>query len=300
MRRFISLITSLLLLLTAFISYVCVKSSAELPTALGKDHAIVRIFDKDGISPVEISNIRFAAEEASTADTEDDGRLWCDAYSYFTEVNVSRSDSDAVGCQAIVTGGDFFLFHGITFKKGWYYSDTDLHLDRVVIDERLAFELYGSNDVEDMTLTLGPKTLYVAGVVAMDEGRAKELQLGTKPLIYLPQHIAESILGERNFESYEIMMQNPVDSYAVNALASVTEGKEVVDVTNRFGLGEIFKVIREFPTRSYRTSSAVYPYWENSDRGTEDLLALLLTVNAVLTVAFAVNIIIFIIERKKR
>ena len=46
-----------------------------------------------------------------------------------------------------------------------------------------------------------------------------------------------------------------------------------------------------------------YPYWENADRGTEDVLALLLAVNVLSALAFIIQLIAFIItatERKKR
>ncbi len=300
MKRLISLIVTVVLFVASLVSYICVKNGAVETPSFGRDYAVVRVFDADGFTPSEISSIRYAADEVSTSDATTNGRLWCDAYSYFTRIYVSRPNQMGIECQAIVTGGDFFLFHNLDFKKGWYYTDSDLHLDRVVIDERLAFQLFGSNDVEDMTLNFGSKKLYVAGVVKLDESNSKDLQLGDVPLIYLPYHIAEEVLGERDFEYYEIMMQNPVDSHAVNALASATEGKEVVDVTNRFDIIKIFKILKEFPTRSYRTHSIHYPYWENTHRGTEDILAILLAVNAVLLTAVAVNVIIFIAERKKR
>lgn len=299
MKRIVTLTVSALLFIAALVSYICAVGSFSDRAYFGRDYAVLRVFDKDGITPSEISTVRFAVDEASTADAEDDGRLWCDGYSYFTEVYVSRPDQAGVNSRAIVTGGDFFLLHRLDFVNGWYYTDTDLHLDRVVIDERLAFQLYGSNNAEGMSLTVGGKTCYVAGVVALDESQAKELQLGTEPLIYIPQLIAESLFGERSFDSYEVMMQDPVDSYAYNTVSAVLQDKEVVDVTNRFGLKKIFGLIKDFPTRSYRTESAVYPYWENVQRGEEDILAVLLILNAVTAVVFAAELIIFIAERKR-
>lgn len=300
MKRFISLILSALLFASAIISYLCVSSGSKLLPSFGRDYTILRIFNSGGFSPYEISNMRYAAEAASEATAEDDGRLWCDGYSYFTEVQVSRSDKNSIPCKAIVTGGDFFLFHPITFKSGWQYSSTDLHPDRIVIDEKLAFELFGSNDVEDMTLTIGDKTLYVSGVAKLDESKAREEQLGELPLIYIPQNIAEALFGARNFDYYEIMMQNPVDSYAVNALADATAGKITVDVTHRYQVKKIFGILKSFPTRSYRSEAISYPYWENTDRGTEDVLALLMAVSIITFVIFILNIIKFIYERKKR
>lgn len=300
MKRLIIPLITLLLFLTTLFSYVGVKNNVTEKASFGRDYAIVRVFDKDGFSQSEISDIRFTAEAASTADVGDNGRLWCDAYSYFTETSVSRPDGNPLKCKAIVTGGDFFLFHELEFKHGWHYTSTDAHLDRVVIDEKLAFELFGSNDVEDMQIVLGTKTLYVAGVVSLDESEAKELQLGTEPLIYIPESVAVDLFGERQFDFYEIMMQNPLSSHAVNSLATVTEGKEVVDHTGRYKIKSIFKLIKDFPTRSYRTEAVSYPYWENASRGVEDILAILLIANAITSMTFIISVGTYFIERKKR
>ncbi len=303
MKRLITLIISALLFSASVIAFISVKSNAVLTPSFGEDYTVLRLYDRDGFSQPEISDIRFAAENASTADTSDEGRLWCDAYSYFTEASASRG-SRRLDCNVIVTGGDFFLFHPMPFKSGWYYNDTDLHPDRIVIDDAVAFELFGSDDVEDMTLEINGETLYVAGVTERDASEAKTLGLGERPVIYIPEYIAVSIFGERDFDYYEAMLQNPVKNHAVTALAPIADGKTVIDVTHRFDLLRIFSVLREFPTRSYRGDSIRYPYWENADRGVEDTLAVILVLSVITAVFFIISAAVFIkkniTERKKR
>ncbi len=296
MKKIISLSVFGILSIVLLIVFISVKNSAATYVSFGDGYAILRIFDTDGITDGEISTIRYAAEAASTATDGEKGRLWCDAYSYFTDADITSS-TKSIACKVVVTAGDFFLFHDFRFVDGWYYTDTDLHPDRVVIDERLAFAVYGSNDVEGMPLEINATTYYIAGVVATDESDAKTLQFEDMPFVYIPSYIAEELYGTRSYESYEIMLQNPVKNYAVTALREATEGKTVIDVTNRFGVLNILKLVKAFPSRSYRTDGAVYPYWENNDRGAEDILALLLPILAVTLLAFTVNL--FIVLRIK-
>lgn len=300
MKRLISLIIATIVLLSTLIGYLSFKGSVAQKASFGDDYTILRLFDEDGFSKSELSPIRFAIESASSNESGSEGRLWCDAYSYFTTVYASRGEGNPIECSAIVTGGDFFAMHELDFVTGWYYSDTDMNSDRVVIDERLAFQLFGSNFVEDLQIRLGSELCYVAGVVAIDETPAKEIQLGDKPLVYIPESIAQRIFGENNYDSYEIMMQNSVDSYALNAISSAAEGKQIIDVVNRYQLKKTLSLIKEFPMRSYHTDKIEYPYWENVDRGNEDILAVLLIVNVIALILFVFNLVLFIIERKKR
>lgn len=301
MKKYISFSLSLILFLVTLITFFTLQGKYSQKAYFGKEYAVIRVMEEDRITPLEISGIRYAVEEASHTVENGNGRLWCDAYSYFETAFVSREDSKTLECQAVVTGGDYFLFHNLEFVNGYYYSDTDLNLDRVVIDEKLAFELFGSNNAEGMTVVLGDKTYYVAGVVSLEENKAREIQLGDTPVIFIPQNIGETLYGTRDYDVYEVMMQNDLPSYAFNTVSAVCEGKDVIDVTHRFDLKNIIKIIGQFPSRSFVTNNFSYPYYENADRGREDVLSILLVLNAVTFVIFAVNTTILIYKlRRKR
>lgn len=301
MKRIIICAVSLLCTIFSFIVFFAYRESVTPHVSFGRDYTIIRVFREGGFSPAQISNIRFALDEGSVGDTDGDSRLWCDASSYFTEIGVMGEDSRSVQCKAIVTDGDFFLFHRPNFLDGWYYSDTDLNSDRVVIDRRLAFALYGSANCEGMKLTLGGKTCYVAGVVEYEESKAKTLALEDAPLIYIPSNIAKAIFPpDKNPDYYEVMMQNSVSGYARGVVEKACEDGVVVDAVERFDILKIFSLITSFPTRSYINDGIVLPYWENEARGAEDTLALILAVSLLLTVAFVVNLIILITERRNR
>ena len=299
MKELIKLIASALifsvLLIIAF-SYI---SESETIAPFGKDHTVIRIFDKDGFNSSEISTIRFTADSVSET-VEGAERLWCDAYSRFENVNVTNDNGKSSDSACIVTGGDWFLFHKLDFLDGWYYSESDLNFDRVVIDERLSFALFGSADSEGMRVYLSGIPCYVAGVVALDESDSYKAQLEEKPMVYVPENIAEKLFGLKDFSYYEICMQNPVDSHAVNALSAVTDGKTVIDVGARFGLKNTFKNLKSFTTRSIISDEQSFPYWENDDRQREDTLVIIETLLFLSLLNLVLRLIIFIVRIRRK
>ncbi len=300
MKRIIKLAVSILIPCALLLCYFNTAKKYTAPTPFGEGYTTLRLFDTQGFSYAEISSLRFAAEDMSET-VEGATRLWCDAYSRFETVSVSVEDAKSIETPCIVTGGDFFLFHKLDFKSGFYYSDSDLNFDRVVIDERLSFHLFGSNNSEGMKLEVAGVPCYVAGVVAADSSKAYEAQLEDKPLIYIPENIAEKIFGTKNFEHYEICLQNLVPSHAVTKMAPVTEGKTVVDATARFSLKNTFSNLCEFTTRSFVTEPLDFPYWENEDRGREDTLSCLMVLTLASILFFLIELTLFIheIRRKK-
>ena len=91
-------------------------------------------------------------------------RLWADAYSADGTVNIS-TDKASITADAIGIGGDFFLFHPVQLLYGAYFSGNDLMKDYCVIDEDAAWQLFGSNDVAGMMVSIGGVPHIVTGVV---------------------------------------------------------------------------------------------------------------------------------------
>lgn len=292
------LIVFFLIALILTVSYFSLASRFTPKAPFGEGYAIVRVFDGDGLNSGEVSRIRYAAEEMSET-VEGAERLWCDAYSRFETVTCESDDGKRAETPATVTGGDYFLFHPLDFVSGYYYSSDDLNFDRVVIDERLSFQLFGSNNSVDMKINVGGLPLYVAGVVALDESDAYKASFEEKPMIYIPENIAEKLFGKKDFDYYEICLQNPVTSHAVKSIESATSDMTVVDVTERFSLVNTFKGLKDFTSRSYVTEALAYPYFENADREREDVLALFMAAAIASIVVFVIKLIIFIIERRK-
>ena len=300
MKSIIKLSVFLLIALFFVTLYFTTASGYHTPAPFGKDYATVRIFDEDGINSGEMSAIRFSADEMSET-VEGAERLWCDAYSRFETVTVTNEAGKSATTPATVTGGDYFLFHNLKFLSGHYYSSDDLNFDRVVIDERLSFDLFGSPDSVDMKIEVGGLELYVAGVVALDDSDAYKVSFEENPMIYLPENIGEKIFGKKDFDYYEICLQNPVTSHAVKSLETVTADMTVIDATNRFNLIPTFKNLKSFTKRSYITEPLDFPYFENADREREDKLALLMALSIMALVIFFAELTLFIFRiRRKR
>ena len=87
--------------------------------------------------------------------------------------------------------------------------------------------------------------------------------------------------------AYEIVMPDPVEGYAAaileKALGEET-GAIIVDNTNRFGIRNLVKDIREFPLLGMRTEAVRYPYWENVAIGWETIFAALFLLECILIV----------------
>lgn len=97
--------------------------------------------------------------------------------------------------------------------------------------------------------------------------------------------------------AYEIVMPDPVEGYAAaileKALGEET-GAIVVDNTNRFGIRNLVKDIREFPLLGMRTAAVRYPYWENVAIGWETIFTALFLLECIL-IALAILLLVWMI-----
>lgn len=90
------------------------------------------------------------------------GSLYQDAWSgTATSVAVSGPAGKS-NVKTYGVGGDFFLFHPYTLLSGSYIAESDFAQDRVVLDENLAWQLFGSSDVAGMEVTIGERNYPVA------------------------------------------------------------------------------------------------------------------------------------------
>jgi hypothetical protein len=99
---------------------------------------------------------------------------------------------------------------------------------------------------------------------------------------------------------YEIVMPDPVEGIASKIVKESTGVDDryiyVVDNTNRFSFFSILKVMREFGTRSMWGKPIFYPYWENTARGWEDVLSVILFFRLVCIIIIAISITIWIVH----
>ncbi len=212
------------------------------------------------------------------------GSLWCSAYSGTGNVTVA-TDRISTTVNAMGVGGEFFFFHRMYLRSGNYIAESDLMHDRVVIDKELAWKLFGAIEVDGMTLEINGKLFIVAGVVERDEDFASSISYPEDSGLYMAYDVFNELTGSE-ISCYEIVLPNPVSGFGKNIMTEnfTATGVEIVEVSSRYKLGNIFNIISSFGKRSMRTDGIIYPSWENAARLTEDYCALLLVLIMVLMV----------------
>jgi len=222
--------------------------------------------------------------------------LYRDAYSARGKLTIS-SDRGSSEANAIGVGASFFLFHPLRLRSGSYISGDDLMDDRVVLDEILAWQLFGGYDVAGQTVTIGGKPFLVAGVVRREDDFATEKAYLDGAGFFLSYSAFHS-LTEQGITCYEIVLPDPISGFAMNVMKnSFSVGKgEMVENSARYSLKNLFRVIGSFGLRSMRNNGVIYPYWENAVRLTEDWLALLLVLMILFALCPAATLLVLAIR----
>ena len=249
--------------------------SAFIPTGSAFDH-------------IAIYNLHSSLDRAlvdASVEAPEGGSLYRDAWSALGEVSVIGERGSA-SVQVLGVGGDFFLFHPLYLRDGGYISENDLMKDRVVLDEELAWRLFGAVHLAGLEVMIGGKPYIIAGVVSREDDSASLRSYTGGDGMFMSYETLNEISGGADVICYEIVMPNPISGFAYNTITTLFPEKDAVFVENsaRYSLLSIFRVIGAYGERSIQSDGIAFPYWENAARYTEDWLALLL----VLSLAFIV------------
>ena len=258
--------------------------------------------DKNKIRAFEVQLDKVLTEASITAPNEN-ARLWADAYSAQGEITLVR-DRQSLDAKAVGIGEDFFLFHPVRLLNGAYFDGSDLMRDKIIIDEDAAWQLFGSNDVVGMTVTIGGIPHYISGVVKRASGRFNEAAGLNQTVVYVSYETLSELGKTEGINTYEVVMPDPVKGFAYSKVKEnfgIDEnGMWVVENSARFGIENLLTVISEFGMRSMNTYAIRYPYWENAARGWEDVLALVLVLQILFLLIPAVMISVILIVSWKR
>jgi hypothetical protein len=254
-------------------------------------------FDEESIFQVRGSIER--ALTAASLEASPEGRLYADAWSGMGTVSVlSARVQNPVSVEAIAVGGDFFLFHPLRLISGSYLSPEDVMQDRVVLDEDLAWRLFGATRVAGFDLVVNNRPFKVAGVISREADFANTNAYTHGDGMFMSFEALMAInAASAGITSYEVVMPDPVTGFAMSTLTeAITESDVlIIENSNRFSLINTFLNISSFGERSMRTDSIALPYWENAARFVEDWLALLLVLSLVLIVFPAVCAIVYMV-----
>lgn len=242
-------------------------------------------FSPDRIPELERAFVQSLEEAALGSTNEKGGRSWLDAYSAQGELFIS-SNRSSMNARVFGVGGDFFQFHPLTLLNGSYFDASDENEDGVILDEIVAWQLFGSSNISGMEVEINGRIYPVRGVVRSDSGLFSDAVNEEAATVYVSFAVFEECSGgEAAIDSYELLIANPVKKFGKNALETALGMEEseyeLVEVSARFDFLHRLNILKNFGIRSMNTKNIVYPYWENRARGYEDISALFLVLEAV-------------------
>lgn len=219
---------------------------------------------------------------AASLEAPEQGSLWKDGYSAFSEVSVSGSKGSATA-QTIGVGGDWFAFHPLRLLSGSYIKEDDLMHDAVLLDETLAWRLFGGYDLAGMTVAIAGEPYLVAGVVERETDDADKKAYSDDGLLIMHYDAMNALTEEGiGVSSYELICADPITGFALDVVGSGFSEAVTVQNTRRFSLVSLFKVIGAFGSRVMSEQALALPYWENAARLTENRAAVLLLITCIL------------------
>lgn len=228
-------------------------------------------------------------------DGDEDVELLIDAWSTKGKVSV-YSGYGSGEASAIAVGGSYFDFHPITLLSGCYISQDDLMQDRVLLDEELAWLLFGGTELQGLSLSINNQNFYVAGVIRREEDFASTRAYTDGMGLYMSYDAYSSIAEDAGITCYEVVMPQPVKNFARSAVEELFKGgtQVIIDNSSRFRLPALLRLIGGFAERSIQQSGIEYPYWENAARYLEYYCAVLLLIAMVLLLFPLVSIAVLI------
>ena len=240
------------------------------------------VFNEDSVMQLR-NNIDNALTQASVSKQNETSRLWIDAYSVEKSIRIDNVQSEIT---AIGAGGDFFTFHNLPLLSGSYFDPESYQTDFVIIDEVLAWQLYGSYNIVGLDLYIGGTPYTITGVAAREYTDFSNETYGEKPRIYMPFQTLNIINNySLAITCYETLMPNPVSNFAMNMLTD-NVGVSNMNViyrenTYRFSLLNLYKSLANYNRRSMSQDNVVFPYWENIAVVKTDINTILLLFNTI-------------------
>ena len=228
-------------------------------------------------------------------------RLFRDAWSTEGKVvaatGLGRGDANAVA-----VGGAFFDFHPIQLLNGNYLTEDDLMKDRVLLDEDLAWLLFGGTDLQGLEMQINGKPFVVAGVIRREDDFASEKAYTAGMGLFMSYDAYKELKEDAGISCYEVAMAQPVKNFAVNFVREkfpIGNG-EILQNTDRFHPVRLLGLLRQFGTRSMQHHGILYPYWENAARCVEDWCTLLLMLAMLFAASPLICAIVWLIRLFRR
>lgn len=263
-----------------------------------KPYAYTAVFfpETEGVSYENIAEYRRSLASYIKEDSIEvlqDARPYTDSYSTYGSAELVN-DNKGSTCKVNVCayGGDYSFFHPMELLSGSFFDDDDVMKDKIVLDENAAWFLFGSADICGKYVSAGGKVFYISGVVKADKNNAETTAYGKRPRVYMSFDAYKEIAEAKTVTCYETVYPEPVTNYAYKKLNKAVKGDDlsaedeendsqtgqndgavIINITDRFKLKNVWKVLASYGKRSAQTNGIIYPYWENECRRAEDYCA---------------------------
>lgn len=275
------------------------------------DYGHVSVFfeNSSGLTDKNIKQLRaiFDRElkKEKVKSSSENCRVFVDCY-YGIENKTVSKNSGSAEVIAYGVGGDFFTFHQYELLSGCYLNDENIMKDLVVIDEELAFRLFGAVDISGMKLEIDNCEYVVSGVIREEDTMFSKEAAEDKPVIYMSY---EAFGTDGTIKGYEVMMPEKNKDFIEKHIDKAFEEMQIdrnnykmVNVSNRFEYGNLYELMKDFFSRSMVKENVINTHWENAARAVEDLCVVLLfieTAGFVSAFAIFIKLIYKLIKSRK-
>ncbi|MDY6329424.1 MAG: HAD-IA family hydrolase [Lachnospiraceae bacterium] len=248
-------------------------------------------------------NMKNTLTESNALTNKSGYNTWVDSYSAKGQLTISRDNVNAE-VSAIGVGGDFFFFHPLELVNGSYFTPDNLMDDLLVLDEDTAWRLFGSTDIQGMTVEINGKEYIISGVIKRDEGRLNKEAGNNKPTVYVSYNLLNTGEEETYITDYEVILPDLTKNYAYNIVKKgidlSEDNRDIVKTDDRYSVTSLIKLLKTYGKRSMKTNGVVYPYWENVARGREDICVYALLAEIIIAVICIVYVVIKLVKLLRR
>jgi len=231
------------------------------------------------------------------------------AYSARGMINVRSRDRGPAEIYVTGVGRNFFLFHPVQLISGAPLPVESSNRDLVLINEALAWGLFGATDVAGMELFIEGVSYLIVGVYRPSADFASQTATEATAHMFLYYDAMTDVLGPVSITTVEAVLPNPISGVAETVFREALDEALTDDITfllvnntDRYSLSALINVVRHFGQRSMQRTELRLPDWENAARMTEDFAAVTLILMLLLSIypAFTATRLVILLWRRRK
>ncbi|MBR4204233.1 MAG: ABC transporter permease [Clostridia bacterium] len=240
----------------------------------GQRYAVISLYAEDeaGLTADDVAGWtrRMDSELLEAAVTPKEGaRSWAFCFAADDMVTVTGPKASCTA-KTLAVGGDFFLFHQLSFTYGSGFLNDDSNPMGVVLDRDTAWRTFGAENVVGMTVDIGGEEFVVVGIAQKESDAGPyEYAYGDTPRMYM-SYAGYSKIASKSVTLFEAALPNAVKGFALNifgkAVSTDPSRTVVLEATDRFSLNKRLENMKQLSYAWVSVNRIEFPYWENEAR----------------------------------